>query len=220
MQAKEEEKGIRGENMGRHVKAVCRLCRREGNKLFLKGDRCYTEKCAFKRRAYAPGQHGQLPLKTSEYSIRLREKQKARRTYGLSERQFRAYFEKSLKWKGVTGEKLLELLERRLDNVLYRLGFSPSRAEARQVVRHGHVLVNDRKVDIPSFQVKVGDNIKIKDSMANRVKAHMDKNTERKSPAWLAASKGVLEGKVEALPKREEIAEPITESLIVEFYSR
>lgn len=206
--------------MGRHVAPVCKLCRREGNKLFLKGDRCYTEKCAFKRRPFAPGQHGQLPPKTSEYSIRLREKQKARRTYGLSERQFRSYFEKSLKWKGVTGEKLLELLERRLDNVIYRLGISASRAQARQLVRHGHIKLNGKKVDIPSYQVKTGDVINVKESTIARIKAVLEKAAEKKLPKWLSLNEGELMGKVKSMPKREDISEPITESMIVEFYSR
>lgn len=206
--------------MGRHTRPVCKLCRREGNKLFLKGEKCYTEKCPVKRRPYAPGQHGQIPPKVSEYSIRLREKQKARRTYGISERQFKSYFEKSLKWKGVTGEKLLELLERRLDNVLYRLGLCPSRSQARQLVTHGHILVNSRKVNIPSFSVKVGDVVKVKEGMAAKVKANLEKLGEKQSPKWLSLNEGALEGKVESLPKREEISEPITESMIVEFYSR
>jgi small subunit ribosomal protein S4 len=206
--------------MGRHIKSVCRLCRREGNKLFLKGDKCFTEKCAFKRRPFPPGQHGQLPPKVSEYSIRLREKQKARRTYGLSERQFEAYFQKSLKWKGVTGEKLLELLERRLDNVVYRLAFASSRAQARQTVRHGHILVNGKKVNIPSFQVKVGDVIKVKEGLSAKVKALAEKASEKKVPGWLDSNITTLEGKIESIPKRDDISEPITESLIVEFYSR
>lgn len=188
--------------------------------MFLKGDKCYTDKCPFKRRPYAPGQHGQLPSKPSEYSIRLREKQKARRTYGISERQFKAYFEKSLKWKGVTGEKLLELLERRLDNVIYRLGFSASRAQARQFVRHGHITVNGRKVDIPSLMVKTGDTVKVKDALSGKVKLIMEKTGEKQPPAWLSADTSLLEGKVENIPKRSDIGEPITESMIVEFYSR
>jgi small subunit ribosomal protein S4 len=206
--------------MGRHTKPVCRLCRREGNKLFLKGDRCYTEKCSFKRRSYAPGQHGQLPLKSSEYSIRLREKQKARRIYGISEKQFHTYFEKALKCRGVTGEKLLELLERRLDNVIYRLGFSPSRAQARQVVRHGHILINGRKVDIPSFSVKAGDVINVKEGFSPKVKANLEKAGERTPPNWLSMNAASLEGKIESIPERKDIGEAITESMIVEFYSR
>jgi small subunit ribosomal protein S4 len=206
--------------MGRHTAPVCRLCRREGNKLFLKGDRCYSEKCSIKRRAFPPGQHGQLPQKISEYGIRLREKQKARRTYGISERQFKTYFERSLKWKGVTGEKLLELLERRLDNVVYRMGFASSRAQARQMVRHGHILVNSKKVDIPSFMVKPGDTFKVKEGISPKVKAAMEKSGERKAPSWLSVDTGALEGKVENIPKRSDIGEPITESMIVEFYSR
>ena len=142
--------------MGRHTAAVCKLCRREGEKLFLKGEKCYMAKCPVARRSYAPGQHGRLPVRISEYGIRLREKQKARRIYGLRERQFEGYFEKAARQKGSTGEKLLEFLERRLDNVLYRLGFSASRQNARQVIHHGGVLVNGRKVDVPSFAVRVG----------------------------------------------------------------
>jgi small subunit ribosomal protein S4 len=206
--------------MGRYIKSVCKLCRREGNKLFLKGDRCYSEKCALKRRAYPPGQHGQLPQKTSEYSIRLREKQKAKRTYGISERQFRGYFEKALKWKGVTGEKLLELLERRLDNVIYRLGFASSRAQARQTVRHGHIILNDKKVDIPSLLVKTGDVIKIKEGISAKIRANLEKTEERKPPNWLSINAASLEGKIESMPERKDIGEPITESMIVEFYSR
>jgi small subunit ribosomal protein S4 len=206
--------------MGRYIKSVCKLCRREGNKLFLKGDRCYTEKCAIKRRAYPPGQHGQLPQKTSEYSIRLREKQKAKRTYGISERQFRGYFEKALKWKGVTGEKLLELLERRLDNVIYRIGFASSRAQARQTVRHGHIILNDKKVDIPSLLVKTGDVIKVKEGISAKIRANLEKTEERKPPNWLSVNAASLEGKIESMPERKDIGEPITESMIVEFYSR
>lgn len=206
--------------MGRHIKAVCKLCRREGNKLFLKGDKCYTEKCPAKRRAYPPGQHGQLPPKTSEYSIRLREKQKARRTYGISERQFKTYFERALKWKGVTGEKLLELLERRLDNVIYRLGVAPSRAQARQLVTHGHIILNDKKVDIPSYSVKAGDTVKIKEGISSKIKANLEKTAERKPPNWLSFNASSLEGKIESIPERKDIGEPITEQMIVEFYSR
>jgi small subunit ribosomal protein S4 len=206
--------------MGRHTKSVCKLCRREGNKLFLKGERCYTEKCSYKKRSYAPGQHGQTPLKVSEYSIRLREKQKARRTYGISERQFSAYFQKALKVQGVTGEKLLELLERRLDNVVYRLGMCSSRAQARQLVKHGHFIVNGKKVNIPSFQVKKGDVIKPKEATSARIKANIEKMGDKKTPAWLDFNEAALEGKIEAMPKRSDIGEPIAENLIVEFYSR
>jgi small subunit ribosomal protein S4 len=186
----------------------------------LKGDRCYSEKCSFKRRPYAPGQHGQLPLKSSEYSIRLREKQKARRIYGISERQFKTYFERALKWRGVTGEKLLELLERRLDNVIYRMGFTPSRAQARQVVRHGHIIINGRKVDIPSFSVKAGDIIKIKEGFSPKIKENLEKAGERTPPNWLSVNAASLEGKIESIPERKDVGEAITESMIVEFYSR
>lgn len=206
--------------MGRHIRPVCRLCRREGNKLFLKGDKCYTEKCPVKRRAYPPGQHGQLPSKPSEYGIRLREKQKARRIYGISERQFKTYFERALKWKGVTGEKLLELLERRLDNVIYRLGLASSRAQARQLVRHGHIILNGRKVDIPSLSVKAEDVIKVKEGISAKIRANLEKAEEGKVPNWLSLNAASLEGKVESIPERKDIGEPITESMIVEFYSR
>jgi small subunit ribosomal protein S4 len=206
--------------MGRHTSPVCKLCRREGNKLFLKGDKCFSEKCPVKRRAYPPGQHGQTPTKSSEYSIRLREKQKARRIYGISERQFKSYFEKALKWKGVTGEKLLELLERRMDNVVYRLGFAPSRAEARQLVTHGHILLNNKKVNIPSLSVKKEDVLKVKDGVSARVRAYIEKSGERKLPNWLSMNAPSLEGKIESIPERKEIGEPINESMIVEFYSR
>jgi len=208
--------------MARYTGAVCRLCRREGVKLYLKGDRCYSDKCAIVRRAYAPGQHGQSRKKSSEYGIQLREKQKARRIYGVLENQFRNYFEKAERQKGVTGENLLRLLELRLDNVVYRLGFANSRVEARQLVRHGHFTVNGRRVNIPSFMVRVGDQIAI--SEGSRKSPKFDEISElaahKTTPAWLEMDKDALVGKVLALPQREDIDVPIQEHLIVELYSR
>lgn len=205
--------------MGRHTQACCKLCRREGEKLFLKGEKCYTEKCPFARRSYAPGQHGKRLVRVSEYSIRLREKQKARRIYGLVERQFANYFEKAATQKGATGEKLLELLERRLDNVVYRLGFTTSRQAARQMVRNGGILVNDRKVNIPSYEVRVGEAIKVSPKLTNLAKGALEKFPDRITPAWLSLS-GEVEGKILAVPKREDIDAPLAENLIVEYYSR
>ncbi|MGI6684239.1 MAG: 30S ribosomal protein S4 [Bacillota bacterium] len=208
--------------MARYTGAVCRLCRREGAKLYLKGDRCYSDKCAIARRAYAPGQHGQSRKKVSEYGIQLREKQKARRIYGVLEKQFRNYFEKAERQKGVTGENLLRLLELRLDNVVYRLGFANSRIEARQLVRHGHFTVNGRRVNIPSFMVRVGEQVGI--SEASRKSPKFEEISElaahKTVPAWLEMDKDALVGKVVALPEREDIDVPIQEHLIVELYSR
>jgi small subunit ribosomal protein S4 len=205
--------------MGRHIQPTCKLCRREGEKLFLKGEKCFTEKCPFSRRSYAPGQHGRLPARVSEYRLRLREKQKARRIYALSERQFANYFERASKKKGVTGERLLELLERRLDNVVYRLGFATSRAAARQLVRHRAILVNGRLVNIPSYQVRVGEVIRVAPKKEKLAKEALEKFPDRITPSWLALT-GEVEGKVLAIPKREEIDTPIEENLIVEYYSR
>jgi len=205
--------------MGRHTTAVCKLCRREGEKLFLKGEKCYTEKCPVARRSYAPGQHGRLPVRVSEYGIRLREKQKARRIYGLGERQFEGYFEKAARQKGATGEKLLEFLERRLDNAVYRLGFSASRQNARQFIHHGGVLVNGRKVDVPSFAVRVGDVISFKPKFIPLVKNVVTKFPDHTPPTWLTVA-AEAEGRVVALPKREEVATTLEENLIVEYYSR
>lgn len=208
--------------MARYRGSVCRLCRREGEKLYLKGERCYTDKCAITRRAYAPGQHGQGRSKTSEYGIQLREKQKVRRIYGILEKQFRNYFEMAEKKTGITGENFLRLLEKRLDNVLYRLGFATSRNEARQLVLHGHVQVNGRKVNIPSFLVSVGDEVQIteKSKNINRMKYVKELNETYKAPSWLEANIGNLSGSILAEPNREEIDIPIREHLIVEFYSR
>lgn len=200
--------------MGRHVQAICKLCRREGEKLFLKGEKCFTEKCPFARRSYAPGQHGKLSARVSEYQIRLREKQKARRIYGLVERQFVKYFERASR-----GEGLLELLERRLDNVVYRLGFATSRQGARQMVRNGGILVNNRKVNIPSYEVGPGEMIKVSPKIMPLAKSALEKFPDRVTPAWLSLT-GEAEGKVLSLPKREGIDTLLEEHLIVEYYSR
>jgi len=205
--------------MGRHTQATCKLCRREGAKLFLKGEKCYTEKCPFKRRPYPPGQHGKLPIRASEYQIRLREKQKARRIYGLGERQFAGYFERASRMKGVTGEKLLEFLERRLDNVVYRLGFATSRQAARQMVRNGGLVLNGRKVNVPSFEVKVGDELRIAPRMTQIAKEALEKFPDRILPQWMSLT-GEVEGKMVSVPKREDIDVSIAENLIVEYYSR
>ncbi len=208
--------------MARYKDSVCRLCRREGMKLFLKGDRCYTDKCAVDRRAYAPGQHGQRRSKFSEYGVQLREKQKVRRIYGLLEKQFRSYFQRADRQKGVTGENLLILVERRLDNIVYRLGFTNTRNEARQLVRHGHFMVNGVKVNIPSFQVKPGDVIELREKSrkVTRIVEALDAAGRRGLPAFLDLDKDNFKGTVTSLPKREDIAQTINEQLIVEFYSR
>jgi len=208
--------------MARYIGPACKLCRREGEKLFLKGDRCYTDKCAFDRRPYPPGQHGQRRVKVTEYGIRLREKQKVRRIYGILERQFRKYFAEADRVKGVTGENLLSLLERRLDNVCYRLGFSATRADGRQLVRHGHVLVNGKPVSIPSFLVKKGDRVTIhqRSRELGRVTVSVEGVDRRGVPEWLELDKPGLTGTVRDNPVREAITLPIKEQLIVEFYSR
>lgn len=208
--------------MARYTNAVCRLCRREGQKLFLKGDRCYTEKCAVDRRTYPPGQHGQGRSKASEYGLQLREKQKAKRYYGLLESQFKGYFEMAAKKQGQTGENLLSILETRLDNVVYRLGFAMSRPEARQLVTHGHFLVNGRKVNIPSFLVKTGQVITIKESSKNleKIKSVVEANSFRQPPKWLDYDRNNMIAKVVAIPQKEDIDLPIEEHLIVELYSK
>jgi len=208
--------------MARYTEAVCRLCRREGQKLFLKGDRCYTDKCAVARRSYAPGQHGQRRAKVSEYGNQLREKQKAKRYYGVLERQFEGYFELASKRKGQTGENLLSILESRLDNVVYRLGFAMSRAEARQLVRHGHFTVNGKKVNIPSYLVKPGEVIAVKESSRNleKIKSNVEANSFRQPPKWLEYDRDNMVAKVVAYPTKEDIDLPIQEHLIVELYSK
>jgi small subunit ribosomal protein S4 len=208
--------------LARYKESVCRLCRREGLKLYLKGDRCYTPRCAVDRRTYAPGQHGQGRKKVSEYGLQLREKQKTRRMYGILEGQFRRYFDRAERQQGVTGENLLRLLERRLDNVIYRLGLGASRNEARQLVRHGHFTVNGRKVNIPSFLVKAGDVIAVRDKSKNspRIKELMERAADRTPPAWLEYDADPAVGRVVSLPARDQIDAPVQEHLIVELYSR
>ncbi|EMS71337.1 30S ribosomal protein S4 [Ruminiclostridium cellobioparum] len=208
--------------MARYTEAVCRLCRREGEKLFLKGERCYTDKCSIARRAYAPGQHGQAKKKMSEYGIQLREKQKVRRFYGVLEGQFSEYFEMAARRKGITGENLLQILETRLDNVVYRLGLGTSRPESRQLVTHGHFTVNGKRVNIPSYLLKVGDVIALatKSRSSEKVKAISDITGGKVVPKWLEYDAENFTGKVAALPAREDIDLPIKEHLIVELYSK
>ncbi|HPC84463.1 MAG TPA: 30S ribosomal protein S4 [Thermoanaerobaculaceae bacterium] len=208
--------------MARYHEPVCRLCRREGMKLFLKGERCFKEKCAVERRSYAPGQHGKRRNKMQPYGLQLREKQKVRRVYGVLERQFRRYFAEANRQKGVTGENLLRLLETRLDNVVYSLGFASSRSQARQLVRHGHVLVDGRRVNLPSFQVRPGMEVALKDDVRSNafVVEALETAQGRGVPAWLELDSANFRGKVVALPTREDIRLPIQEQLIVELYSR
>lgn len=209
--------------MARYTGASCRQCRRENLKLFLKGDRCYSDKCAIERRAYPPGQHGQLRFrKVSDYAIQLREKQKVKRMYGMLEGQFRRYFEIAESKRGVTGENLLILLERRLDSTLYRLGFASSHAQGRQLVRHNHVQVNGRKVNVPSFLVSVGDVITIKEKSRKNaaILDNLGSIARRGTPSWLELDSDAFQGKVKGLPERHEITMPIQEQLIVELYSK
>ncbi|MCL1819238.1 MAG: 30S ribosomal protein S4 [Oscillospiraceae bacterium] len=208
--------------MARYTDAVCRQCRREGQKLFLKGDRCYTGKCGVTRRAYAPGMHGQSRKKPSEYGIQLREKQKARRFYGVLESQFEKYFEMANKQKGVTGENLLRILESRLDNVVYRLGFAMSRREARQMVTHRHFNVNGRCVNIPSYLLKAGDVVELRPNakQKDRFKSTLESNASRPMPRWLEIDRDAYAAKIVNLPSRDEIDLPIEEHLIVELYSK
>lgn len=208
--------------MARYTGAVCKLCRREGKKLFLKGERCYTGKCALDRRAYAPGQHGQSRKKNSEYGLQLRAKQQARRYYGVQEGQFHKYFLMAERKAGVTGENLLQICESRLDNVVYTLGWASSRAEARQLVVHAHFRVNGNKVDIPSYLLKAGDVVSVKAASrdSEKLKAVIEANGARPIPEWLDLNRETLEAKVVALPTREQIAAPVEEHLIVEFYSK
>jgi small subunit ribosomal protein S4 len=208
--------------MARYSGAVCRFCRRENQKLFLKGDRCFTEKCSFERRSYPPGQHGQGRIKFSEFGLQLREKQKVRRMYGLLEKQFRNLFAKADRLRGITGENFLNMLERRLDNVVFRAGFANSRAEARQLVRHGHFLVNGKRVNIPSLQIGKGDEVVIRDKSHNliQIKAAIEASKRREVPQWLEVSIGDFKVKVRDLPARDDISAPIEERLIVELYSK
>lgn len=211
--------------MARYIGPVCRLCRREGTKLFLKGERCQTEKCAIEKRNFAPGQHGQDKKKPKivGYGLQLREKQKARRYYRLLEGQFRNLFEKASNLKGITGENMLALLERRLDNVIYRMGMATSRSQARQVVRHGHINVNGRKVNIPSFTVKIGDLVEVREKSHTNptILSSRDATAHTPSPAWLEVDRDALKAKILAQPKREELVQiQINEQLIVELYSK
>ncbi|MDF2523184.1 MAG: ribosomal protein bacterial/organelle type [Clostridiales bacterium] len=208
--------------MARYTDSDCRLCRREGEKLFLKGERCYTNKCAVARRAYAPGQHGQAKKKLSEYGVQLREKQKARRFYGILEGQFRKYFDMAVKRKGITGENLLQILETRLDNVVFRLGLATSRPEARQLVKHGHFTINGKRLDIPSYLVKVGDVVAVSEKFKNspKIKTVVDIAGGKVVSKWLDFNPDTLTGTVSALPTREDIDLPIREHLIVELYSK
>lgn len=208
--------------MARYTGADCRLCRREGSKLFLKGDRCCTDKCAMERRAYAPGEAGRKRVKENEYLLQLREKQKTKRIYGVLEKQFRAYYELASRKQGITGENLLGILETRLDNVVYRLGFAKSRAEARQQVRHGHIHVNGRRVNIPSFRVRPGDLISVAPKAKEMlvIKSALISNERVQVPAWLEVDIEKLQGSVLTLPQRDQIDLDIREQLIVELYSK
>jgi small subunit ribosomal protein S4 len=208
--------------LARYLEASCRLCRREGMQLYLKGDRCYTDKCGIERRHYPPGQHGQRRSKQSDYGTQLREKQKVKRIYGVLEKQFRGYFEKAERQKGVTGTNLLVLLERRLDNIVYRLGFANSRAQARQLVRHNLIMVNGAKVNLPSFLVKTGDVIQAteKGRKLPLVLDAMEAVARRGTPSWLEFNKEEAQGRVIMFPEREAVTMPIQEHLIVELYSK
>jgi small subunit ribosomal protein S4 len=208
--------------VARNTGAVCRLCRREGLKLFLKGDRCFKEKCAFERRGYAPGQHGRRRTKVQNYGIQLREKQKVKRMYGVLERQFRGYFARAARSKGITGTNLLQTLERRLDNVVYRLGFASSRSMARQLVSHGHIQVNGRKMSVPSALVKPGSVVALREKSRKneQVKICVDTAKGRGVPGWLELDADQFQGTVRQLPERDEILMPIQEQLIVELYSK
>jgi len=208
--------------LARHTKSACRLCRRENLKLFLKGERCYTEKCAYDRRNYPPGQHGQDRKKFSAYGTQLREKQKVKRMYGILENQFRNIFKEADRQKGITGETLLSLLERRLDNIVYRFGFANSRNEARQLVRHRHFLVNQSKVNIPSYLVKPGDVIELREKSKKvvRILEALEGVARRGVPQWLELDKDLMKGSVKGLPTREDITIPIQEKLIVELFSK
>ena len=208
--------------MARYTGAVCRLCRREGQKLFLKGERCYSEKCSVGIRAYAPGQHGQGRKKSSEYGLQLRAKQTARRFYGVQENQFHHYFEIAERKQGITGDNLLRILESRLDNVVYRVGFASSRAEARQLVGHGHFEVNGKRVDIASYLLKAGDVVSIceKARGLEKIKSVVEANSARPVPQWIDLDREALSAKVINLPNRDQIEAPVEEQLIVEFYSK
>jgi len=208
--------------LARYRESLCRLCRSEGLKLFLKGDRCYSDKCAFERKGYVPGEHGQLRRKRTDYGVQLREKQKLKRMYGLLEKQFRGYFEKADRQKGITGTNLLIFLERRLDNMVYRLGLATSRNEARQLIKHNHFLVNGKKMNIPSYIVKVGEEIQVKEKSRNvgRIIEAIETVARRGIPEWLELDKDNFTGVVKRFPTREELTMPMQEQLVVELYSK
>lgn len=206
--------------MARYIGPVCRICRGEGRKLFLKGERCNTGKCSVVRRSYKAGQHGQKRQKLSEYGIRLKEKQKLRKIYGILEKQFRRYYEMASRKKGVTGEKLLQLLETRLDNVVYKIGFASSRSQARQIVKHGHIKVNNRRVDIPSFLLKTGDKVQVSEKSQEFIRRLMENISFTSVPSWVSIDKNELSCQILDLPKREEIGLDVQENLVIEFYSR
>ena len=208
--------------MARYCESVCRLCRRENQKLFLKGERCYTDKCSFERRGYPPGQHGQGRIKFSEYGLQLREKQKVKRIYGLLEKDFRLTFEKADRMKGITGNNLVGLLERRLDNVSFRMGFASSRKEARQLVLHNHLLVNGRSVNIPSFIVKKGDIVEVREKSrkTTRVLSALEGLKRREVPQWIEVDAAAFKGKIRDLPSRDDVTMPMEERLIVELFSK
>ncbi len=209
--------------MARYTGAVCRLCRREDMKLFLKGERCYTDKCGYERRSYPPGQHGQSRRrKRSDYGEQLREKQKVKRIYGIAERQFRGYYYKATRMKGVAGENLIQLLERRLDNVVYRMGFASDHAEARQLVRHGHFTINGKKVDIPSYLVRPRDIVNVRESSQKiaRINEALAAVDRRGVPQWIDLDKDGFRGTIRQLPSREDVTLPIREQLIIELYSK
>jgi small subunit ribosomal protein S4 len=213
---------LKERQLARYTEAVCRLCRREGLKLFLKGDRCFKDKCAIERRQYAPGQHGKRRSKIAAYGVQLREKQKVKRIYGVLEKQFRRYFEGAERSRGITGEVLLQTLERRLDNVVYRIGFAPSRPMARQLVAHGHFLVNGKNVHVPSYLVKTGDMVHLKERSRKNdaIKASLATASGRGIPAWLTQEFDQFRGTVTAMPARVDIPLPVSEQLIVELYSK
>lgn len=209
--------------MARYRDSVCKLCRREGTKLFLKGERCFTEKCAYERRAYAPGEHGRRRrMKESDYGMQLREKQKARRMYGIGERQFRGWFAKAERQKGVTGSVMLQMLECRLDNLIYRMAFAPSRNAARQLVRHRHFTVNDRVVDIPSYLLKAGDTIRVREKSRELgvIQNALEARGRADAPSWLEVDAQGMSGRLLHIPEREDMQIPVQESLIVELYSK
>ncbi len=208
--------------MARYTEPVCKLCRREGLKLFLKGDRCFTVKCAIEKRNYPPGEHGQRRSKPSEYGLQLREKQKMKRIYGIQETQFRTYFQMAERQKGVTGENLVRLLEQRLDNVVHRLGFGASRAQARMLIGHGHILVNGRRVTIPSFLLRAGDVVEVHPASRDRevIKAGLEGAKKRRLPSWLELDAASFKGAVRSLPSKEEMAIPVQEQLVVALYSK